>query len=165
MAGAYPEVSVDGFDPDGPSVERARRNAEAAGLAHRVRFHAEDAAGVAKHGPFHVATAFECVHDMARPVDVLRSAPEAIEGDGAMLIVDERTRDAFTGEPDDLEAYCYGWSVFECLPVGMSDPPSVGTGTVMRPATLRRYAEEAGFGVFEILPIEHDTFRLYLLRP
>ena len=32
------------------------------------------------------------------------------------------------------------------LPPGrMSSPPSVGTGTVMRPSTLRRYAEEAGF--------------------
>jgi hypothetical protein len=35
----------------------------------------------------------------------------------------------------------------------------------MRPDTLRRYATEAGFRGFEILPIEHDAFRLYLLRP
>jgi hypothetical protein len=35
----------------------------------------------------------------------------------------------------------------------------------MRPDTLRGYAEEAGFTRFEILPIEHDAFRLYLLRP
>ena len=165
MAVTYPDASVDGFDPDETSVERARRNAEEAGLGHRVRFHAEDAAGLGKHGPFYFATAFECIHDMARPVDVLRSAREALAVDGAMLIVDERTRDAFTGEPDDLEAYYYAWSVFDCLPAGLSDRPSVGTGTVMRPATLRGYAEEAGFGGFEILPIEHDTFRLYLLRP
>ncbi len=59
----------------------------------------------------------------------------------------------------------YGWSLFECLPAGMADRPSAGTGTVMRPDTLRRYATEAGFGGFEILPIEHDSFRLYLLRP
>jgi hypothetical protein len=35
----------------------------------------------------------------------------------------------------------------------------------MRPDTLRGYAREAGFTRFEILPIEHDAFRLYLLRP
>ena len=31
--------------------------------------------------------------------------------------------------------------------------------------TLRRYAAAAGFGAVEILPIEHDLFRLYRLRP
>jgi hypothetical protein len=35
----------------------------------------------------------------------------------------------------------------------------------MRPSTLQAYASEAGFSRFEVLPIEHDTFRLYLLRP
>jgi hypothetical protein len=35
----------------------------------------------------------------------------------------------------------------------------------MRPDTLRGYAEAAGFTRFEVLPIEHDAFRLYLLRP
>ena len=39
----------------------------------------------------------------------------------------------------------YGWSVLHCLPVGMADDPSVGTGTVMRAGTLRHYALEAGF--------------------
>ena len=41
----------------------------------------------------------------------------------------------------------------------------MGTGTVMRPETLRRYAQTAGFTGFDVLPIEHDAFRLYLLLP
>jgi hypothetical protein len=47
----------------------------------------------------------------------------------------------------------------------MYEQPSAGTGAVMRPETLRSYAADAGFTDFEILPIEHDAFRLYLLRP
>jgi hypothetical protein len=82
-----------------------------------------------------------------------------------MLVVDERTRETFDGTPDNLESYFYGWSLFDCLPSGLAAQPSVGTGTVMRPATLRRYAEAAGFTRFDVLPIEHDVFRLYLLRP
>jgi hypothetical protein len=35
----------------------------------------------------------------------------------------------------------------------------------MRPDTLRRYADEAGFASVEVLPIEHETFRFYRLRP
>jgi hypothetical protein len=37
----------------------------------------------------------------------------------------------------------------------------MGTGTVMRPATLRDYALQAGFQEVQILPIEHDLFRFY----
>ena len=85
--------------------------------------------------------------------------------DGAMLIVDERTRDRFTGESDVMERYFYGWSVFDCLPAGMYEQPSAETGAVMRASTLERYAKDAGFARFEVLPIDHDAFRLYLLRP
>jgi len=47
--------------------------------------------------------------------------------------------------------------------MGLSSSPSAGTGTVMRPSTLRQYAVEAGFRDIEILPIEHDFFRFYRL--
>jgi hypothetical protein len=33
----------------------------------------------------------------------------------------------------------------------------------MRPATLRRYAADAGFGDVELPPIEAESFRFYLL--
>ena len=165
IARAYPSARVDGFDPDEISIQMARDHASEAGISDRVRFHREDAAELTRHGPFNVATAFECIHDMRRPVEVLRAVREAIVDDGAMLIVDERTRDVFSGDPDDREAYFYGWSVFDCLPTGMYEQPSAGTGTVMRPSTLRRYADEAGFTRFDVLPIEHDAFRLYLLQP
>jgi 2-polyprenyl-3-methyl-5-hydroxy-6-metoxy-1,4-benzoquinol methylase len=165
IARAYPQVTVDGFDPDEVSVELARKNAVVEGVADRVRFQLADGADVTTAGPFDVATAFECIHDMARPVEVLGAIRGALSDGGSMLIVDERTRDHFTGKPDDLEAYFYGWSIFDCLPTGMYEQPSAGTGTVMRPSTLEGYAREAGFTRFQALPIEHDTFRLYLLRP
>jgi 2-polyprenyl-3-methyl-5-hydroxy-6-metoxy-1,4-benzoquinol methylase len=164
IAKAYPNVTLDGIDPDEISIELARTNAVAEGVADRVRFYREDAALV-RRAPFDVATAFECIHDMARPVEVLTAVRASLADTGAMLVVDERTRDRFTGEPDRLERYFYGWSIFDCLPAGMYEQPSAGTGTVMRASTLERYAREAGFTHFEVLPIEHETFRLHLLRP
>jgi hypothetical protein len=35
----------------------------------------------------------------------------------------------------------------------------------MRTATLRRYAEEAGFGGVQVLPVETETWRFYRLTP
>ena len=60
-----------------------------------------------------------------------------------MLVVDERTRDTFDGTPHELESYFYGWSIFDCLPAGRAASPSAATGTVMRPDTLRGYAEDS----------------------
>ena len=57
----------------------------------------------------------------------------------------------------------YGFSVLHCLPVGMAEQPSAGTGTVMRPATLRRYATEAGFSGVETFLIDNELWRFYRL--
>ena len=38
------------------------------------------------------------------------------------------------------------------------------TGTVMRTATLERYAADAGFASVEVLPIDHARFRFYRLH-
>jgi hypothetical protein len=58
----------------------------------------------------------------------------------------------------------YGFSLFVCLPDGMSSQPSVGTGTVMRIDTLRDYAQRAGYRDVEVLPTgEFGFWRFYRL--
>ena len=37
--------------------------------------------------------------------------------------------------------------------------------SVIRPATVRAYATEAGFSRVDVLPIEHDFWRFYRLVP
>ncbi len=77
--------------------------------------------------------------------------------------MDERVAESFMAPGDDVERFMYGCSVLCCLPVGLSETPSAGTGTVVRPVTLRRYAVDAGFTDVAVLPIAHDLFRLYRL--
>ncbi len=69
------------------------------------------------------------------------------------------------GEGADVEPIMYGWSVLHCLPVGMAEQPSAGTGTVMRRTTLEGYAKRAGFTGIETLPVDNLFFRLYRLHP
>jgi SAM-dependent methyltransferase len=162
---AYPGVTVHGFDKDQESIALARDNAQANGVADRVSFEARDAGEPGDDHAYDLVTFFECLHDMARPIEALRAARAMLVDGGAVLVGDERTNESFTGELDDGERYHYGWSLFVCLPAAMTELGSAGTGTVMRPTTLERYANAAGFGGFQVLPIEHDAFRLYLLRP
>ena len=163
IALAHPGVTVDGYDVDAPSIEAARANAAEAGVADRVHFSTDDIAGVS--GRYDLVTAFECVHDMPDPVSVLAAMRRLAEPDGFVLVMDENVAETFTAPGDDVERLMYGWSITCCLPDGLATPGSVGTGTVMRPDTLRRYAADAGFATVDVLPVHDDFFRFYRLRP
>lgn len=166
VARAYPTARVDGYDLDQPSVEQARHNAIQAGVADRVAFRLADAGAIG--GPdatagYDLVMALECVHDLPDPVAVLAAMRRLARPNGTVLVVDERVGDQFTAPGDDLERLMYGFSLLCCLPDALATRPSVGTGTVMRPATLRRYAQEAGFADVDLLPIDHPFWRYYRL--
>jgi SAM-dependent methyltransferase len=164
IALAYPEATVDGYDVDAPSIEAARRNAREAGVDDRVRFHAVDAATVDTSGGYDAVFAFECIHDLPDPVSVLATMRRLAGERGTVIVMDERVAETFTAPGDEVERMMYGYSLMCCLADGMSHQPSVGTGTVMRPSTLRDYAVKAGFADVEVLDIANDFFRFYRLR-
>jgi SAM-dependent methyltransferase len=163
MAQSYPNARVDGFDLDEPSIEAAQINARNAGLGDRVNFAVRDAADPALAGQYDLVTAFECIHDMNQPVEALRTMRNLAGAVGAVIVMDERVGEAFTAEPGEMDWLFYGFSILHCLPVGMAEQPSAGTGTVMRTDTLRNYALQAGFSGLEVLPIEHELYRFYRL--
>jgi 2-polyprenyl-3-methyl-5-hydroxy-6-metoxy-1,4-benzoquinol methylase len=164
LATNYPGVSVDGFDLDEASIAIARRNAADAGVEDRVRFEVKDAADEHLAGRYDLVFAVEMVHDLSRPVDVLRTMRRLRNDTGAVLVIDERVADVFTAPGDEMERTFYGFSVVHCLPAGMAEQPSAGTGTVMRTSTLARYADEAGYDRVDVLPVDHEMFRLYRLE-
>jgi SAM-dependent methyltransferase len=163
LAQAYPEATFVGVDIDSPTVDMARNNVAAAGLAGQIEILCADASTLPA-GTFDLAFAFECVHDMPRPVEVLDAVRRSLVPGGAMVVMDEAVAETFAPDGDDLERIMYGFSLFVCLPDSMASNPTVATGTVMRPSTLRAYAEAAGFTSFEVLPIEgFSFFRFYRL--
>jgi len=164
MARGYPNARVDGFDLDAPSIEQAQANARRNGVAERVRFQAHDAGDPELAGRYDLVTAFECVHDMSDPVGALSTMRRLAGEHGAVFVADERVGATFTAKGDEVERMMYGFSILHCLPVGMADAPAVGTGTVMRADTLRRYATSAGFRGVEVLPIDNFFFRFYRLN-
>jgi 2-polyprenyl-3-methyl-5-hydroxy-6-metoxy-1,4-benzoquinol methylase len=165
IARAYPKARIDGIDSDRASIERARENLIGSGVEDRVTFHERDAADVELAGRYDLVTIFEALHDMSYPVSVLGAARDLLADGGVMLIGDERTEEEFKAPASDVERLYYGFSLFHCLPVGMVGEGAVGTGTVIRADTVKRYADEAGFSSCEVLPIEHDFWRFYLLKP
>jgi len=164
LARAFPRIRVHGFDLDAASIEEARRAAEAEGVADRVTFEVRDAADAAP-GAYDLVCMFEALHDTGRPADVLAALRIMAGPSGTVFVMDERTEDTFTAPGSPTERFLYAASTVHCLLVGRSDPHDHATGTVLRPSMLEALARQAGFRATEVLPIEHESWRFYRLRP
>jgi len=164
LARAYPRIDVDAFDIDESSTELARRTVNEAGLTDRIRVSTVDASEIAAEQPYDLVTIFEAVHDMSRPVDVLRNVRSLVAPGGAVIVMDENVGDSFE-EPGPIDSFFYGASLALCLPAALAEADAAGTGAVMRRSVFERFAREAGFSAVEVLPAEHPFFRLYRLRP
>lgn len=163
LARRFPSVAVDAYDVDAPTVALARANVEAAGLSDRVRVLDQD---LAREGPtdaYDLVMAFECIHDMPAPVDVLAGVRRAVRPDGHVMVADMRGAEEFVPDGDPVQRLLYGFSLLICLPDAMSGNPETATGTVIRPSTMDRYAREAGFGGARPLGVAHDFWRFYEL--
>ena len=124
-----------------------------------------DASGPGLEGGYDLVTIFEALHDMNHPVAALEAARAALAPGGCVVVGDERVAERFDAPGDEIERFNYGWSVLHCLPVGTTEEGAAGTGTVIRPDTVRAYAAEAGFARVDVLPVEHDFWRFYRLVP
>ncbi|MFP5372735.1 MAG: class I SAM-dependent methyltransferase, partial [Actinomycetes bacterium] len=163
LARSFPGAVVDGFDLDDASIAAARRHADEAGVADRVRFEVADAVTLLTTGAYDLVFCVEMLHDTSDPVGVLAAMRRARGRDGAVLVVDEAVAESFASPVEPLERLLYAFSTLHCLPVGLVGQPSAGTGAVMRPAVVRRYAGGAGFRSVQELPVEDPQFRLYRL--
>lgn len=161
IARRYPRARVDGYDLDETSVVLARRSLAGSGVEDRVRFEVADLS-VPVPGPYDAVTVFEALHDMSHPVEVLTSIRASLVPGGQVLVVDERAAESFTAPGDAMERMAYGSSLLLCLPVSLHDG-GTGTGAAVRPSTVRRYSAAAGFVSCEVLDVQHDCFRFYLL--
>lgn len=166
LARAFPTAQVIGIDLDPASVERAQRHAAGAGLAERVRFvvaNASDATAVraATGGPVALVTAFQALHDMARPAQALAAFRGLLEPGGAVLVGDEAGAEEYAAPGGDHDRIQYAMSILHCLPATWAEDSTAPNGTVLRPATVRRWAGEAGFAAVEGLPIEHPFWRFF----
>jgi 2-polyprenyl-3-methyl-5-hydroxy-6-metoxy-1,4-benzoquinol methylase len=165
LARAFPRARIDAVDADEASIGEARRLAADAGVADRITFHRAAVEDAPLRGPYDLVTAFECLHDMPYPVRALRRIHELAGRGGAVLVADEAVGDSLEENRSFVGRLNYNFSVLHCLPQALVFPGAAGTGTVIRPSTLRRYAEEAGFSRVETLPIDNPLWRFYRLTP
>ncbi len=163
LAQAFPKARLTGFDIHAESVERARRNAEAAGIADRVTFAVANGAELPE-GRFDLVTTFDVVHDAIDPVALMRGVRRALKPGGSYLVQEVNVSGDVKDNIRTLGKLIYSVSTLYCMTTSLSHG-GAGIGAVMGEAKARELAEAAGFASFTRLPINDDFAVLYELRP
>jgi 2-polyprenyl-3-methyl-5-hydroxy-6-metoxy-1,4-benzoquinol methylase len=164
MAHAFPRSRFVGYDVYAPNVTKARRLAEAAGVADRVRFVDLDAAE-GLPASYDLVTTFDVVHDSADPSALLRAIRRALRPDGTYLCLDINCSPNLDENAGPLGALFYGSSVLYCMSTSLAHG-GAGLGTCgLHEPKLRELGEAAGFGRIRRVPLENPFNNLYELRP
>ncbi len=147
MAQAFPRSRFAGFDYHGPSIERARKAAQNAGVADRVRFEAAPA----KDFPgerYDFVACFDCLHDMGDPVGAARHVHSKLAADGTWMIVEPFAGDRVEENLNPVGRVYYAASTLICTPASLSQEVGLGLGAQAGEARLREVVTQAGFTGF-----------------
>jgi SAM-dependent methyltransferase len=164
LAEAFPASQLVGYDLVEESLVEARKNAERAGVADRVRFERRDIAdGLPDR--FDVVTAFDVVHDAADPVGFLRSIKAALKPDGLFVCLDFNSAETVEENAGPVGTFLYGSSIVYCMATALA-AGGVGLGAAGLPESkLRELNAEAGFSFVRRVPIDNPFNALYEIQP
>ena len=164
LAQTFPRSRYVGYDGFAPAVAQANANAQAAGVADRVRFEQRDASeGLPEQ--YDVITTFDVVHDAVNPRGLLRAIREGLRPDGRYVCLEFNSSDKLEENAGLIGSLFYGVSILYCMTTSLAGHGE-GLGTLGLPEpTLRELVAEAGFGEVRRIPTEVPFKALYEITP
>ncbi|GAA2083007.1 class I SAM-dependent methyltransferase [Kitasatospora saccharophila] len=158
LAEAFPASRFRGLDRSAEGIAAARAEAAGRGLSN-ARFEVGDSAELS--GAHDLVTAFDVIHDLARPTRTLAAIAGALRPEGVFLMGDIAASSRLEENVDHpLGPALYTFSVFYCLSVSLGEGGE-GLGTVWGEQTARRMLAEAGFGRVDARRVEGDILNVY----
>ncbi len=158
LAKAFPASRFHGLDKSEEGIAAARAEAAAWNLGN-AEFQVGDSAQLT--GSYDLITAFDVIHDLARPTRTLAAVSQALREDGVFLMGDiaasSRLEDNI-GHP--LCPALYAFSVFYCMSVSLGEGGE-GLGTVWGEQTARQMLTDAGFSRIDTQRVEGDILNVY----
>ena len=160
MAAAFPQSRFAGYDFESDGIELAQAESKQLGLTN-TRFEIRDVAAAEEPGKYDLITAFEVVHDLARPAEVLHGVYESLRPDGTFLVVDIAASSKLEENIDHpLGPTLYTFSVFHCMSVSLAQG-GAGLGTAVGEQKVTQLLRDAGFSSIEVNHVEGDVFYAY----
>lgn len=155
LAAAFPKSRFNGFDLSEEALSNARREAERRGLTN-IRFEVRDATRLGAAEQFDLVTAFDAIHDQAKPALVLRGIYEALRPGGTFLMQDIRgSRHVEKNMDHPIAPFMYTISAMHCMTVSLAQGGD-GLGAMWGEETAVEMLAEAGLSSIEVSQLPHD---------
>lgn len=162
LARAFPRSRFTGIDIAEEALEVARAEAEAWGLRN-AQFELMDAATSGGPEGYDLVTAFDAIHDQARPDLVLRVIHQSLRPGGIFLCGDIAASSYLDDNRDHpLGTFLYTISAMHCMTVSLAQG-GMGLGTMWGEQRAVEIMEEAGFDPVSVHHIEDDIASAYYI--
>jgi len=160
LAGMFPFSRFNGYDFSADAIESAREQVRRLGLRN-VAFRASDVAAMKDVAEYDLVTAFDAIHDQARPEQVLANIARALRPGGTFLMQDIAASSHHHGNlRHPLGPFTYTISCMHCMSVSLANG-GPGLGAAWGKELALHMLEEAGFGPVRVEQLPHDIINYY----
>lgn len=162
LAVEFPNSRFVGYDLCEEAVSAGRAEAKRQGLKN-VRFETRDVSRIGDKDKFDLITAFDAIHDQAKPDIVLREIATALRPDGTFLMQDILASSHLEKNLDNpIAPFLYTISTMHCMSVSLAQG-GAGLGTCWGRELAEQMLCDAGFRDITVEKLPHDDMNYYYL--
>jgi 2-polyprenyl-3-methyl-5-hydroxy-6-metoxy-1,4-benzoquinol methylase len=162
MAERFPNSRFTGYDLCEEPIVTATAEAKKRGLTN-VRFEQKDLTDFDVAGDYHLVTAFDAIHDQARPDNVLAGVCRVLRDGGVFLMQDiAGSSEVYKNCDHPIGTFLYTVSAMHCMTVSLAQG-GMGLGTMWGREKALEMLQEAGFNSVEVKNLDHDFQNNYYI--
>jgi ubiquinone/menaquinone biosynthesis C-methylase UbiE len=162
MAKAFPNSRFWGYDLSKAGLRAARDEAKKMRLKN-AQFKVVDAAKMVDRNKYDLITAFDTIHDQAKPDKVLKAINRALRKGGTFLMQDvAASSNLHENLENPLGPAIYTFSTMHCMTVSLAYK-GMGLGTAWGEQKAREMLADAGFGPVQVKSVEGDILNYYYI--
>lgn len=160
LAKRFPKSRFTGLDLSEETIAAANKTARSRGLTN-LTFEVRDLTHWNPGPAFDLATAFDAIHDQARPDLVLRHIKSALRPGGVFLMQDIKAESRVEeNHSQPLAPFIYTISTMHCMSVSLAQG-GIGVGAAWGKELACKMLREAGFTHVDVKELPHDIMNYY----
>jgi 2-polyprenyl-3-methyl-5-hydroxy-6-metoxy-1,4-benzoquinol methylase len=161
--GGISQSSFLGLDLCEEPILKARKEADEKGNTN-TWFEIMDLTTYSSDSKYDLITAFDVIHDQARPDKVLKMVMMHLKEDGVFLMQDiDGSSNLSENKNHPLGSMLYSISTMHCMTVSLAQG-GMGLGTMWGVDTAEKMLREAGFTKIKVHRLEHDVQNAYFVK-